>query len=127
MFTKYNLKLTGYFLKMRKIIFIVYLFVINNFLFALDRGQKEYFVSPGDLLEISVFPDEEFSREVIVQLDGNISLPLIGNILVTGLTGEKLSKILIRKLSLYTVNPQISISVRRFISVKEYKQRIIED
>lgn len=46
----------------------------------------EYLLSPGDTLEISVISLPELHHRVVINLDGEISLPLIGNIKVSGNT-----------------------------------------
>ena len=45
-----------------------------------------YSVGPGDVLEISVWRDETLSRELVVPPDGMLSFPLIGDVLVAGMT-----------------------------------------
>lgn len=81
---------------------------------AKGKNKRDYVVSAGDLLGISVSPAEEFTRDVIVQPDGNITLSLIGKIMASGLTVEQLARILTKKLSFYVSNPQVSIMVKRF-------------
>jgi polysaccharide biosynthesis/export protein len=44
----------------------------------------EYRLGPGDVLEVSVAGLPEFRHRVTVQLDGSISLPLLGTIYVAG-------------------------------------------
>ncbi|MFH1258747.1 MAG: SLBB domain-containing protein [Elusimicrobiota bacterium] len=83
-------------------------------LLAAGKDKKDYIISIGDLLGISVSPTEEFNRDVIVQPDGNIALSLIGKIMAAGLTVERLAGILTKKLSFYVSNPQVSVIVKRF-------------
>lgn len=76
--------------------------------------EKEYFVEAGDVLSINVFPAEEFSREVTVQPDGTIELPLLGSIKVQSLRPGELEKVLTAKFSKYVSNPSVTINVRKF-------------
>jgi len=77
------------------------------------QGSQEYRISPGDLLEISVFEVEELSKTVRVGYQGFISLPLIGFVKVEGFTlkelTERLEGLLEEK---YLQFPQVSVFVK---------------
>jgi len=85
---------------------------------ARDVFVRAYRVGPGDLLELKVFQVDELSQTVRVSEDGSITLPLIGRIVVEGLTQEgvvqKLTGLLQAK---YVKNPQVTIFI------KEYKNQ----
>jgi len=85
---------------------------------ARDVFVRAYRVGPGDLLELKVFQVDELSQTVRVSEDGSITLPLLGRIVVEGLTQEgvvqKLSGLLQAK---YVKNPQVTIFI------KEYKNQ----
>src|SRR5206468_6050254 len=71
------------------------------------------------LLEISVFEIPELNRTVRVSERGTISLPLLGEMEVRGLTGmqveDKLRQALTRK---YLQDPQVSVFIREYGSKK---------
>jgi len=46
----------------------------------------EYLLGSGDVLEISVFGVQEFKRRSTIDVDGNISMPLIGEVKASSLT-----------------------------------------
>jgi polysaccharide export outer membrane protein len=71
-------------------------------------------VGAGDILSIGVLPVEEYSREVTVSPDGRIEMPLIGTVLVKGLTTREIQELLQKKYVRYVSNPQISINVKHF-------------
>jgi polysaccharide export outer membrane protein len=85
---------------------------------ARDIFFRAYRVGPGDLLELKVFQVDELSQTVRVSEDGSITLPLLGRIVVEGLTQEgvvqKLTGLLQAK---YVKNPQVTIFI------KEYKNQ----
>jgi polysaccharide export outer membrane protein len=85
---------------------------------ARDVFVRAYRVGPGDLLELKVFQVDELSQTVRVSEDGSITLPLLGRIIVEGLTQEgvvqKLTGLLQAK---YVKNPQVTIFI------KEYKNQ----
>jgi len=87
------MRLTSFFyekedkLKHTLIIFItVYLILISPFLFSQERVTTDYRIGPKDLLDISVFGLDELTKTVRVSEDGKISLPLVGEIEVEGIT-----------------------------------------
>ncbi len=53
-----------------------------------DVFVRAYRVGPGDLLELKVFQVDELSQTVRVSEDGSITLPLLGRIVIEGLTQE---------------------------------------
>jgi len=85
---------------------------------AKDIFVRAYRVGPGDLLELKVFEVDQLSQTVRVSEDGSITLPLLGRVLVEGLTQEgvvqKLTGLLQAK---YVKNPQVTIFI------KEYKNQ----
>jgi polysaccharide export outer membrane protein len=85
---------------------------------AKDIFVRAYRVGPGDLLELKVFEVDQLSQTVRVSEDGSITLPLLGRVVVEGLTQEgvvqKLTGLLQAK---YVKNPQVTIFI------KEYKNQ----
>ena len=85
---------------------------------AKDLLVRAYRIGPGDLLELKVFQVDELSQTVRVSEDGSITLPLLGRVVVEGLTQEgvvqKLTGLLQAK---YIKNPQVTIFI------KEYKNQ----
>lgn len=86
--------------------------------YSLDLSalDKEYFIEAGDVISVNVFPAEEFSKEVTVQPDGNIEIPLLGSLKAQGLKADDLQKMLTARFSKYVSNPSITINVRKFSS-----------
>ncbi|MGQ9920111.1 MAG: polysaccharide biosynthesis/export family protein [Desulfobacca sp.] len=79
---------------------------------------RDYQVGPEDQLAITVFGQDELSREVRVNGQGEISMPLVGVVKVAGLTAQEIEKRLEEAYgSNYLVNPQITVAV------KEYKHQ----
>lgn len=76
--------------------------------------DKEYFIAAGDVISVNVFPAQEFSKEVTVQPDGNMELPLLGSLRAQGMKPGELEKLLTAKFSKFVSNPSITINVRRF-------------
>lgn len=78
-----------------------------------DSTGGDYPIGPGDLIEISVPGMEELkSQAVRVSGDGNISLPLVGKMQISGLSEEELKAKLRERLEKFMYNPYIGIFVK---------------
>jgi len=81
------------------------------------KGATDYRIGAQDLLAISVFGVQELSKEVRVNSNGQISLPLIGGVMAGGRTIPELEDDLAKKYSTgYLQNPQVSVFVKEFAS-----------
>lgn len=105
-------------LKRTLIIFItVYIILFSLHLFSQERVSTDYRIGPKDLLDISVFGLDELTKTVRVSEDGRISLPLVGEIEVEGITKadleKKLSQLLEEK---YLQNPQVTVFISEYQS-----------
>jgi polysaccharide export outer membrane protein len=81
-----------------------------------DYFIREYIIGPRDLLEIKVFELPEFDQTVRVSEDGSITLPLIGNVQLGGLTKDKAEKKLSELLEKYVKKAQVSIFIKEYQS-----------
>jgi polysaccharide biosynthesis/export protein len=89
-----------------------------------SNASSDYRVGPEDLLEITLFNIPEATntermvtpRTVTVRVtqQGQISLPLLGEIDVKGLTGLGLEKKLREAYDKYIYNPQVGVLIREF-------------
>lgn len=79
--------------------------------------DSDYPIGPGDVLEVSV-PDMPELRSRIVRVSGinNISLPIVGEIDVTGLTQDQVKRKIAVRLRRYMHDPQVDLFVREYHS-----------
>lgn len=82
--------------------------------------SDRYLIGPEDILYIHVWKEESLSRTIPVRTDGKISLPLIDEIPVAGLTPLQLKEKLVEKLKEFIDNPNISVIVMEANSFKVY-------
>jgi polysaccharide export outer membrane protein len=80
----------------------------------------EFLIGPEDVLMVTVWRNQELSKEVIVRPDGKISLPLLGDIKASGLTAEALSKQVADKLVEFMSTPNVSVQVKEINSYHIY-------
>ena len=81
---------------------------------------QQYLIGPGDILEVSVWNEPDLSKTVTVRLDKRISLPLIGDVVVTGITLKDMSNILTHKFSKYISNPNVVVILKESKSKRYY-------
>jgi polysaccharide biosynthesis/export protein len=72
-----------------------------------------YRIGAGDVLEISVWKNEQLSRTVTVRPDGMISLPLLNDVQAAGSTPLQLRDTLAKKLAEYVPAAEVSVIVNR--------------
>ncbi|HEY6662618.1 MAG TPA: polysaccharide biosynthesis/export family protein [Sphingomicrobium sp.] len=75
--------------------------------------QSDYRIAPMDTLAVKVFRSQDLSGDYQVDLTGNISLPLVGEVQAANLTtaqlDEKLTQVLGQK---YFENPDVSVGIK---------------
>jgi polysaccharide biosynthesis/export protein len=76
----------------------------------------EFLIGPEDVLVVTVWRNQELSKEVIVGPDGKISLPLLGDITAAGLTAQALSKQVSDRLIDFMSTPTVSVQVKEINS-----------
>jgi polysaccharide export outer membrane protein len=74
--------------------------------------DQDYIIGPSDVLAITVWKDAELTRTVPVRPDGKISLPLINELEVSGLTPAAVQQILTQRLKEYISDPQVAVIVQ---------------
>ena len=80
-------------------------------------GASDYRIGAQDLLNISVFGVEELNKDVRVNSNGQVSLPLVGTVMAGGRTFPELESDLARKYAAgYLQNPQVTVFVKEFTS-----------
>jgi polysaccharide export outer membrane protein len=74
---------------------------------------SDYKIAPMDKLSIKVFKMEDLTGDYDVDLAGNISLPLIGQLKAANLTTEQLDQQLTQKLGeKYLEHPDVSVAIK---------------
>ena len=80
-------------------------------------GARAYKIGPLDLLDVSVYQVPDLTKTVQVSDNGNINLPLAGEVPAAGKTAEELERDLTTKLGAkYLQNPQVTVLVKEFNS-----------
>ncbi len=85
---------------------------------AAYKNADDYRIGVDDVVKVSVWKNPDLSVEVPVRPDGNISVPLIGDVAVGGKTPKEVSQIITDKLSLYLRDPQVTVILSELNSHK---------
>jgi polysaccharide export outer membrane protein len=77
-------------------------------------------IGEQDVLTIIVWKERELSGQVVVRPDGKITLPLVNEIKVVGMTPAQLQTVLTEKLKPFINVPQVTVEVNQINSRKVY-------
>ena len=110
---------------MKRIMAVAFAFFLLGCLWLLAQEEaesfnKEYKIGPKDLLEIKVFELPELNQMVRVSEDGTITVPLLGQVKIEGLTKDdvetKIGRLLEEK---YLKKARVSVFI------KEYQSKLV--
>ncbi len=87
---------------------------------ASGTAGTDYVLGAEDVLLMSVWRDEQLTKEVVVRPDGMVSFPLVGDLQAAGRTVDELRADLTKKLTKYIPNPQVSVAVTKILSYRIY-------
>jgi len=79
-----------------------------------------YVIGEQDVLTITVWKERELSNTVVVRPDGQITVPLVGDLKVTGMTTLQVQAVLSEKLKPFVTVPQVTVAVSQINSRKVY-------
>jgi polysaccharide export outer membrane protein len=82
--------------------------------------DQSYKVLPGDMLQISVWGEENLQEEVLVRPDGAFSFPLCGDISARNRSVIELQEEITKRLSRYISDPVVTVSVTQVLGNKVY-------
>ena len=88
-----------------------FLFIVQMAAFAEEEGYK---LGAGDMIDFSVWNSPELTAKFTVGLDGNVTVPLIGQVKAQGLTLRELDQQLETLLKKFINAPQITVSLYQF-------------
>jgi polysaccharide export outer membrane protein len=115
---------------MRRVLGIVALFYLAGCSVFEPSGQPailseantgaNYLLGAEDVLIISVWKDEHLTREVVVRPDGFVSFPLVGDVQAAGRTVEEVRTDVVKRLTKFIPNPQVSVTLTKVLSYRIY-------
>jgi polysaccharide export outer membrane protein len=73
---------------------------------------SEFLLGPEDVLIVTVWKNQDLSREVVIRPDGMISMPLIGDVPAANVTANNLAKRISDRLTEYMASPIVSVQLK---------------
>ena len=81
---------------------------------------EDYIIEPPDVVEISVWGEQELKRDLVVRPDGKVSFPLAGDIEIGGKTTSQVKELVEKKLQQYIPQANASVIVSKLESLQFY-------
>ncbi len=81
---------------------------------------KDYLIAPSDVLEISIWGEDQLVKQVVVRPDGKISFPLVGDIKAAGRTTSQVKEEIEKKIREYITDAIASVIVTQLGSLQYY-------
>ena len=79
-------------------------------------SPTDYVIGPGDVLHISVWNEPQLTVTATVRPDGKITIPLLYEVTVSGMTPDGLQKDFTEKLARYVHKPHVTVTVQEIHS-----------
>lgn len=79
------------------------------------RINEPYLISPLDKITVSVFGASDLGGELVVDANGQFSMPLVGIVDAAGKTPGELTQVISDRLARYIREPQVAVNVREAI------------
>ena len=83
---------------------------------AAGAAADSYVIGPSDTLTVTVWKEPALSGSLLVRPDGMISLPLLGDVLASGMTPLQLADQISTKLKKYVQDPNVSVVISQIHS-----------
>lgn len=84
------------------------------------NAPTEFLLGPEDVLTVTVWRNQDLSKDIVVRPDGGVTMPLIGDIRAAGVSSEVLAKRIAERLNEYMSNPIVSVQVKEINSYHIY-------
>jgi polysaccharide export outer membrane protein len=80
----------------------------------------DYRIGSGDVLRISVFDEAQLDTSAVVRPDGKISIPLLPDLSVSGMTPEAAQRLVTDQLTRFVRHPQVTVIIEEIHSRTVY-------
>jgi polysaccharide biosynthesis/export protein len=80
--------------------------------------KPDYRLLPGDVLIVSVWKEQDLTREVLIQPDGGFSFPLAGHLVAQGHTVDEVRTLLVKRLEKYIPDPEVAVAIKEVVGNK---------
>lgn len=105
---------------MSRFLWIALAFVASGLIaaWAADPGpapqpDQAYLIQPGDMLQVTVWKEQDLTGEVLVRPDGGLSFPLVGDVIAAGKPVDALREEFVKRLKRYIPDPVVTIALKQ--------------
>jgi len=105
------------------LVLLLAVLALPGFARAADVARPQpppYRLQPGDVLQVSVWKEQDLQADVLVRPDGGVSFPLIGDVPAAGKSVEELRQEFIDRLRPYVPKPVVTVAIRQIGGNKIY-------
>ncbi len=81
---------------------------------------SDYVIGPGDLLEISLYGNDNLETQQYVSREGEVFIPKLGPVLLVGYTFDEATNILNKKVEQSLIGTEITITLKELRSISIY-------
>ena len=78
------------------------------------EGDARYTLNPGDVVEVQYRYTPEYNQTVTIQPDGYVSLEIVGDVKIGGLTLAQVRTTIIKKASVRLNDPEVTLLLKEF-------------
>jgi polysaccharide export outer membrane protein len=78
---------------------------------ASAADEAAYRLNPGDVLRLSVWREETLDRQAVIQPDGTVSFPLVGQVPAAGRTPEEVQETIAGRIEVYIPDPVVTVEL----------------
>jgi polysaccharide biosynthesis/export protein len=82
--------------------------------------QEKYLLGPEDVIEVSVWKEPDMTKQLVVQPDGKIYYPLVGEIRAAGKTVKQLQEEISKRLEKFVTDASVTVILLRTQYYKFY-------
>jgi len=104
------------------IVAMVWLTLFMRLSWADEQGSDNgnYRIQPGDVLDISVWKEEDLKKQVLVRPDGGISFPLAGDLKAANSSVSELQTLITERLEKFIPDPLVTVAILKLDGNKIY-------
>jgi polysaccharide export outer membrane protein len=73
------------------------------------QDQEKYLLGPEDVIEVSVWKEPDMTKQLVVQPDGKIYYPLVGEIRAAGKTVKQLQEEISKRLEKFVTDASVTV------------------
>ena len=86
----------------------------------IEATVQEYRIGPGDVIRVAVFGNNDLSSRITVRPDGRITLPLLGEISVTGKTVNEVTREITEGYRRFVQDARVAVVIEEVHSYRVY-------